>query len=160
MVKLYFPQGNMGRCCVIFYVRHFQPPHFGPISVQSLLYTPIFLLFTPKYFLRLPAYVVVREVREWGEGGGSHWWRRIIRGFAHVIILARDLLRPDAGYQSGSRSRRGLGSQAPQIMRKYDLANAIAIRPLIQPRTCKMGSSIFLPWVDSNSWVRPGLPSL
>ena len=39
-----------GLYCVIFYVDHFLNPLFGYIYIQSLLYTPIFLVFNPNYF--------------------------------------------------------------------------------------------------------------
>ena len=38
---------------------------------------------------------------------------------------------------------RGLGKRYPHTIREYNTATVIVIRPLIQPRTCKMGSSIF-----------------
>ena len=66
-----------------------------------------------------------------------------VRGklFWRAIYFANP--RPDVGSQSSSRSRRGLGSQAPRIICEYDFVTAIVIRPLIHPRTCEMGSSIF-----------------
>ena len=67
-------------------------------------------------------------------------------------------MRPYPGLHSGSRSHRGLGRQSQQIMWEYDLATVIVIRPLIQPCTYKMIPSIFLPLVDSNSQVVPGIP--
>ena len=63
------------------------------------------------------------------------------------VILARDIscvnpiTNPEA--HSGSRVYKGLGIQDPQSTLEYDLATVIAIRTLLQPLTCKMGSSIF-----------------
>ena len=75
--------------CVIFYVGNFWTPNFGLISVQSLLYSPISLLFTPKNFLRLPPQNVSVNVpgaqaQCENEGGreGSYGWRKIVRGCA------------------------------------------------------------------------------
>ena len=47
-------------------------------------------------------------------------------------------------------------------MHEYDLANAILIRPLIQPCTCKMGSSIFagMSRLKFASTTRASLPSI
>ena len=64
----WFPQINYykRRHCIILYVGHFWPPHFGPISVESLIYTPISLFFTPRsFFCLLPfvLYVCVPGVR-------------------------------------------------------------------------------------------------
>ena len=39
-------------------VSHFWPPSFGLITVRSLIYTPISLIFTTKYFFRIPPKVV------------------------------------------------------------------------------------------------------
>ena len=84
--------------CVIVYVGHFCPPNFGPISVQSLLYTPISLIFTTKTLLRMPLRVspsvaleITRAVRKLG-GGEVTQVAKIACGCAHEIILLRDLL--------------------------------------------------------------------
>ena len=61
--------------------------------------------------------------------------------FWRAIYCAKP--RPDPGSQSGSWSHRGLGRRSPRIMWQYNLLTAIAIRLLIQPCTCGMGSSRF-----------------
>ena len=66
--------------------------------------------------------------------------------------------RPKPESQLGSLSHRGLSIKSPQIIHEYDLATMTEIQPLIQSRTCKMGSSILLTFVDSNLEVRPGPP--
>ena len=70
--------------------------------------------------------------------------------------------RPNAGSQSGFRSRRGLGIQAPRILCEYDLATKIAIQPLIHTLTCKIGSSIFAAMcrLKTKSTTRAYLPSM
>ena len=60
---------------------------------------------------------------------------------------------PDPEYQFVSRYLRKLGRWAPKIMQKYDLTTAIAIRPIIQPCTCKVGYPFSLPQINSNSRV-------
>ena len=57
---------------------------------------------------------------------------------------------PKPGTQYGSRVGKELGTQATQSIQEYDLATTILIWMLTQALTCKIGSSIFLPWVDSN----------
>ena len=52
--------------------------------------------------------------------------------------------RPNPGSQSGSWSHRVLRRRYLQIMRKYDLETAIAIRTLNQPRTCERVYSSFV----------------
>ena len=79
--------------------------------------------------------------------------------YAREIILARDLLRqPNARY----RSCRGLGGQGPWIILEYDLATSIVIQLLIQPRTCKMSSSIFsaMSQIKFASTTRASLPEI
>ena len=49
-----------GRYCVIVYVGLFLTPLFGSLSVRSLLYTPISLLFTPNYFSTVYHHVLLR----------------------------------------------------------------------------------------------------
>ena len=82
-----------------------------------------------------------------GGGGGGHSGGKKKFADSRVKLFWRAIYcanpRPNPGSQSGSRSCRGLKSRAPRIMLEYGLAIAIAIRPLIQPRTCEMGSSIF-----------------
>ena len=158
--------------CVIVYVSHFWPPNSSPISVRSLTYMPIYLLFTAIYFLHLPP--LVFSVC----GLGEHVWCTIEgvgRGHTGGVKLSADVRaklfwcviycanpRPDAGSQSGSRSCKVLGSRAPQVIFGYDPATKNLIRPLIQPRTCEMGPSIFsamsrLKFASTN---RASLPSM
>ena len=71
-------------------------------------------------------------------------------------------MRPNVGSQSGSCYRRRPVSQDPRIICEYNLATAISIRPLIQPRTCKMGSSIFsaMSRIKFSSTTRASFPSM
>ena len=55
---------------------------------------------------------------------------------------AKPNTEPDA--QSGSQVRNVLEYQYPQSTLEYELATTIKIRPLTQPVTCEMGSSIFV----------------
>ena len=71
------------RYCVIFYVSHFWPLHLRKIYFQYLIYMPLSLLFTPKYFLHQPPQVLSIHVprvhaRCANEGGGegSHGWKK------------------------------------------------------------------------------------
>ena len=58
-----------------------------------------------------------------------------------TIHCANTIYLPD--FQSGSLSCRGLWRQDIWIIQEYNLAITIKIRPLTQPHTCKMGSSLF-----------------
>ena len=49
---------------------------------------------------------------------------------------------PEIDFQSESRVRKGLGNRAPRSIQEYDLATMIEIRPLTQPLTCELVSSI------------------
>ena len=94
------PNQIMGeRYSVIFYLGQFPTPRFGSLSTQSLIYTLIYLLFTPNYFSTV-CHCVLSHTRCMNEGGsrvGLHGWRRSICGFACEIILARNLIcQPDA----------------------------------------------------------------
>ena len=130
---------NKRRYFVIAYFCRFGPPNFGPISVRSLLYTLISLIFTPKYFLcLLPLflfiYVIGDHVRgfSWGDEGGVT--RVAKKCFANVLAklfwraIYCDNPRPDAGSQSGYWSFKGLGSRYPCIICKYDLVAEIVYR--------------------------------
>ena len=63
-------------------------------------------------------------------------------------ILAQDIYcskpNPKPDSQSGSWLRKVLGTQALQCIREYNPTTVIATRPLTQPFTCKIGSSIFV----------------
>ena len=83
-------------------------------------------------------------------------------------VLAQDIYcskpNPKSGSQSGSRFRKGPGTQTMRIIREYYLATVIAIRPLTQPLTCEMGSFIFAAMirlkVASTTWeYLPIIPS-
>lgn len=91
----------------------------------------------------------IRMLRDWEREGGKCEVGRETKDFCTGVretIMERDLLRQSHGqtwFPFGSLYHRGLGRQVSQIMHEYDHATAIEIRPLIQPRTCNMGSSIF-----------------
>ena len=62
-----------GSATVLFSVLVFFPsPYFGPISVEYLIYTPIYLPFTPKFHLHLPPYVCRARGARF-RGGGVSW---------------------------------------------------------------------------------------
>ena len=61
-----------GRYCVIFFVGLFLTPFFGSLSVESLIYTPISLLFTPFSFSTV-YHRVLLHVRCKNEGRGVTW---------------------------------------------------------------------------------------
>ena len=86
--------------------------------------------------------------------------RMWVKLFRRAVYCANPTPEPDS--QSGSMSRRGLGRRASLIMREYDLATAIAIRPITQPCTCEMGSSIFaaMSQLKFASTTRASFPSM
>ena len=67
---------GIGCYFVIVYVGHFWPPNVGPLSVQSLIYMPISLIFTPIYFFRMP--LLVFSVRGLGEHARGEFTHNII----------------------------------------------------------------------------------
>ena len=69
--------------------------------------------------------------------------------------------RTESKSQSVSLSLRGLGRQYPWIICDYDLATPIVNQPSIQPRMCKMDSSIFtaIIWLKFASMTRAAFPS-
>ena len=86
-----------GRHSVILYFGIFPTILFGLLSIQSLLYTPIFLVFTPNYFSIICHPVLPRAQCANEGGGGLHGWSIIICGFARIIILAHNLMcQPEA----------------------------------------------------------------
>ena len=89
---------------------------------------------------------------EWGGRNGARWWRKL---FWRSIYCAKT--RPDHKSQSGFRSRKVLVNWYLQIMREYDLENAILIRPLTQPHKCEMGSLSFptMSWLKFDSMTKP-----
>ena len=148
----------------MIYVGHFWPPNFCPIYVQPLIHNPKSLIFTHiSIFLSSvvpvtyvdgslqvvsgpqPMAVRVQCLYKGGRrghvGGGKKCASVRVKLFWHAIYCAKP--RPNIKSQSGSQSRRGMWGRAPQIMREYNLVTAILIRPLTQPHTCEMGSSIF-----------------
>ena len=71
---------------------------------------------------------------------------------------------PEPNSWMGTLSRRGLSGRALQIIKEYDLTTTIPIRPLAQPCTCKMGSSIFdaiirLKFASTTRASFPSIPS-
>ena len=60
--------------------------------------------------------------------------------------------KPKPNSRSVSLSRRGIGRRSPWVIWDYYLATATSILPLIHPRTCKMGSSIFAAMI----WLKLG----
>ena len=110
--------------------------------------------------------LIARSVREWGgRGRGATGGEELfadfrVKLFWCMIYCANK--RPNAWSQSGYWSLRGLVSRAPWIMCEYDLAAAIVIRALIQPYTCKMGSSIFasMGGIKLESTKKESLPSM
>ena len=152
------------RYCVIVYVSHFWPPDFSLISVRYLLYRPTYLISKPippsvfhcagnacvwvsKDCLYLWPWIAHTQCSNDGGGGRVHAGGKTSYEGMHTELFWRTIYfskpRPDPGSYPRFRSRRGLGRQAPQIIREYNLAIAIAIWSLIHPRTCEMGSSIF-----------------
>ena len=101
------------------------------------LYTPISLIFTPKYFLRLPP--LVFSARGLGEhagsakmrGGGGHTDGKKYFPDEHAKLFWCTIYcanpRPNARSQPGYCSHRGLLIKAPRIICEYDLANTISI---------------------------------
>ena len=84
------------------------------------------------------------QEREGNVGSGRKWKSFFLvcaKMFWRAIYCANP--RPEPYYQSGSLSHRVLVRQDPLIIHEYYLATAIVIQPLTQPRTCKIGSSIF-----------------
>ena len=74
---------------------------------------------------------------------------------AQDIYCANSNTKPDS--QSSYWAHKVVGNRAPLSIREYNLMTAISIRPLTQPLTCEMGSSIFAPmsWpkVESKTWA-------
>ena len=58
--------------------------------------------------------------------------------------------QPQTWLPGGSWVCRGIGTQSPRSIQEYALATANAIRPLTQPLTCKMSSSVFA----AKSWLK------
>ena len=85
--------------------------------------------------------------REGGQGhvGGKNFCAGTIYG---------PKTRPYTKSQSGSQSHRGHRRRALWMMIEYDLAKAILILTLTQPRMCEVGSSCFstMSWIKS--WVQ------
>ena len=95
----------------MIYASHSWYPNFGPISVQSLLYTLDFLILslylssvfhcagdvcgqTPVDFFWSVAYDSARAMRRRVQGGRGHTGgEKKTRGCAREIVLARNLLR-------------------------------------------------------------------
>ena len=137
---------------------------FHPIyaKIPDLCWYP-FSVFVPPYAVYFRHPWVARVQYAIKEGGGM-WGLEIKRNnfawvgmeiFWHAIYFANPNTEPESQYLS--LSCKGFGRRDLHIIQEYDLATAIEIRPLTQTHTCEMGSSIFLPWFDSNSRVRLGI---
>ena len=109
---------------------------------------------------------IAPAVRKWGGvrrvhmGGKKLFADSSAKLFWRTIYCANP--RPNARYQSRSRSCRGLGSWAPRGMHEYDLTTAITICMLNKPHTCKMVSSIFsaMSQLKFAGTIRASLPSI
>ena len=138
-----------------------------PMSPYS---SPNGLLFNLKY---LSGYINMSAVPSISRGGGvvlrarsakpvggvdsNGWgcagvWESIL---AQEIYFFKTYPKPYA--QSGSWVFKGLGTWAPRSIWEYDLVTVFTIRPLIQPLTWEMGSSIFMAMsqlkVGSTTWA-------
>ena len=82
-----------------------------------------------------------REVNERSCGRQKSFARVCAKLFWSTIYCANP--SPEHDSQLGSLSCRWMGRRVLHIMHEYNCAIYILIRPLIHPRTCKMGSSIF-----------------
>ena len=106
-----------------------------------------------------------RVLHKWG-GGRGHTGGKKLFAHVHEKIFWRSIYcanpRPNSRSHLGYWSLRGFGSRYPWIICEYDLATAISIRPLIQTRTCEMGSSISaaMSWLKFSSTSRASLPSM
>ena len=143
-----------------------------PSDPSFIHHNPWFLIqyLSPVCYSWFSAFVYIqsiRVVRKWG-GGGGRGHTGGIKSFTDMSaelfwrVIYCDKPWPDDGSQSGSRSHRGLSSQCLHIIWEYDLATAIAIRPLIQPRTCEIGLSIFaaISWIKFACTTRASFPSI
>ena len=87
----------------------------------------------------------VWEMRD--QGGGGQEGGKIFCAGVRTNLLWRKIYcaktRPNPRSQYGSKSCRGMARKFPRIMQEYDLATAITICPLNQPRTWDMGLSRF-----------------
>ena len=99
-------------------------------------------------FFHMPYVCSARVLRNWGKygneslGGRQNSFARVrAKLFWREIYCANP--RPEPNSHSVSMSHMGLGRRYSHIIHEYDLATAILVRLLIQPRTCKMGSYIF-----------------
>ena len=125
----------------------------------------ISLVFYPSYFTAVYPCMMLR-VWYADEGSGCLMGdEELFAGFRVKFFscaILFDNLRPFARSQFGSQYHRGMGSSRPWIIREYDLTTEIAIRPLIQNFTCKMGSSIFsaMSWIKFESTTRASLPRM
>ena len=91
---------------------------------------------------------VLRALCYWKREGNTRLGRKrksfvrlCVKLFWSMIYCANTILKPDSRF--GSLSHRKLGRGSPLIIHQYYLMTAIAIQPITQPCTCKMGSSIF-----------------
>ena len=145
-----------GRYCVIVYVVLFPNPLFFAFCRIPALYANFPAFYSKLFLYRLPPCIVMRAMHEWGGGGGVgfHGCCRSVRGFANEIILGRNLMcQPKAWCQvpvwvpvpqktgeSISAGRSGVFSR--------DRDFGLNVYPDLH---MQMGSSIFLPRVNSKS---------
>ena len=128
---------------------------------KSLLFTPNPGLYMPMYPCSPPNGLMFTTILSYGlvtlsaitsvcRGVGGRKTRGLyILMVADVCdaILAQYIycakLNPDSYTQLGSQVYMRLGARAVQRTWEYDLVTVIEIRPLTQPLTCEMSSSIF-----------------
>ena len=128
-----------GGYCVIFYVGIFLTPLFDSLSVQSLIYTLISLIFTSNSVTTICHHVLSRARCANKGGGGVNGWRRIF------FLLTWNYARAKFNVPTVHLPvlHRGMGSRDPRIIGEYNLVTAILILPFTHPRTFKLGSFIF-----------------
>ena len=95
---------------------------------------------------------MLRDQEREGNGRSDRKQKSFVRVCAKLfwrkIYCANPI--PETDSQSVSIYHIGLGRQDPRIICEYDLATAIAIRPLTHTHRWEMGSSIF----DAMSWLK------
>ena len=99
------------------------------------------------------------EIYKVGQKWNSFVWLSV-ELLLRTIYCANPRTKPDS--QSRSLYHRGLGRRAPWIIREYNLATDISIRPLTQPCTYEMGYSIFaaMSRLKYASTTRASFPSM
>ena len=116
----------------------------SPCSLPNgLLFTPILSYGSVPLSAVPSVHRLVGDAKQEGGVDFNGWVRAGVRDavFLRNIYFAKPNPEPNA--HSGSRVWKGLGDRALRKTLEYDLANNILIRPLTQPVTCEIGSSIF-----------------